>query len=316
VTIEKVAESREELERRREEEREQRIREYSATLRIMKQRGVRGLPAESPPPSGKYHRTAGLKRATGGGGRPLQVFAEGDSWFDYPPFLLRGGVVPRLERLLGVPVLNLAKAGDEARFMLGVKQRRQLAEQLSAGCPAGGPWDALLFSGGGNDITDNPMALWVRDFDPTIPIEDHIHSARYTTILDLIRAAFEDLIELRDRLTPQTHLLFHGYDYAIPDGRGVCHLGPWLSPTFDLRKFPKALEKRFAVVKAMLHEFASMLSALAGKHENITFVATQGTLAPTPSSWHNELHPSRDGFDKVARLFRDELKRLFPDRVL
>ena len=53
--------------------------------------------------------------------------------------------------------------------MLGVEERTILIEQLIDGCPAGGPWDALLFSGGGNDIVDNPMALWVKDFDPTRP---------------------------------------------------------------------------------------------------------------------------------------------------
>ena len=27
---------------------------------------------------------------------PLQIFAEGDSWFDYPPFIFGGGIIPRL----------------------------------------------------------------------------------------------------------------------------------------------------------------------------------------------------------------------------
>ena len=46
--------------------------------------------------------------------------------------------------------------------MLGVEERAILTEHLTNGCPAGGPWDVLLFSGGGNDIVGNPMALWVR----------------------------------------------------------------------------------------------------------------------------------------------------------
>ena len=59
-----------------------------------------------------------------------------------------------------------------------------------------------------------------------------------------MRAGYEDLIGLRDSLSPQTRLFFHGYDFAIPDGRGICHLGPWLKPTFDLRGFP-TLASRF-----------------------------------------------------------------------
>ena len=122
--------------------------------------------------------------------------------------------------------------------MLGVEERILLTEQLTNGCPAGGPWDVLLFSGGGNDIVDNPMALWIRDWDPALPPIDTIHKSRFQTALALVRAGYEDLIELRDNLSPGTHLVFHDYDFAIPDGRGICGFGPWLKPTFDLRKFP------------------------------------------------------------------------------
>ena len=52
------------------------------------------------------------------------------------------------------------------RYMLGVEERKLLSKHFTDGCPAGGPWDVLLFSGGGNDIVDNPMALWIKDFDP------------------------------------------------------------------------------------------------------------------------------------------------------
>ena len=124
-------------------------------LAIMKRRGVKGL-------GSKPKKGAPAAKAPA---RPLQVFDEGDSWFDYPVPLFGGGVIPRLEDRIGVPILNLAKAGDEVRYMLGVQERRLLIEQLTHRCPAGGAWDAMLFSGGGNDIVDNPMALWVRRED-------------------------------------------------------------------------------------------------------------------------------------------------------
>lgn len=304
-----------ELERRRENER--RIREYKATLEIMKQRGVKGLTPKA--------AKVGKRRAPGVGGapavrrapaaQPLQIFAEGDSWFDYPYPFFGGGVIPRLEDKLGVPILNLAKAGDEVRFMLGVEERRILARQFTDGCPAGGPWDVLLFSGGGNDIVDNPMALWIRDYNAAVPPNALIHQARYDAALALVRAGYEDLIGLRDSLSLGTHLIFHAYDFAIPDGRDVCNLGPWLKPTLDLRKFPIGSAARFEVVKAMLKQFAALLLSLES-HGGVTFINGQGTLAPNPSSWHNELHPSKDGFRKFATLFHTKLKALFPARVL
>jgi hypothetical protein len=212
--------------------------------------------------------------------------------------------------------VNLAKAGDEVRFMLGVEERKIIEKQLRDGCPAGGPWDVLLFSGGGNDIIDNPMALWVRDFNPSVPPPKLINQPRYDAALALLQAGYEDLITLRDTLSPGTHLVFHAYDYAIPDGRGVCFLGPWLKPTFDLRKFPSNSTTAFEVVKEMLKQFEVLLETMESTHAGITIINGQGTLIPKASSWHNELHPSKDGFNKFAKLFHQKLRALFPSRVL
>jgi hypothetical protein len=210
----------------------------------------------------------------------------------------------------------LAKAGDEVRFMLGVKERKILSEQLKNGNPAGGSWDVLLFSGGGNDIVDNPMALWIRDFDPAIPPAAHILPARFAAALALVRAGYEDAIAFRDQFSPETHLILHAYDFAIPDGRGVCFLGPWLRPAFDSHRFPRTGSAAREVVKQMLTQFAAMLANVASLHNRVTLINAQGTLEPIAASWHNELHPTSKGFDKFADIFHDKLKALFPGRVL
>jgi GDSL-like Lipase/Acylhydrolase family len=301
-----VGAERKKLEKQRKDEIAQRVRDYKATMAIMKKRGAR-----RPSPKGA---PKGVEPAAAPSFAPLQVLAEGDSWFDYPVPFFGGGIIPRLERRLGVPILNLAKAGDEVRYMLGVEERELIARHLKDGCPAGGSWDVLLFSGGGNDIVDNPMALWIRDFDPARPPADHINKPRFDAALALVRAGYEDLIEVRDALSPDTHLVFQGYDFAIPDGRGICHMGPWLKPTFDLRRFPSQAAA-FEVVKEMLQQFAAMLTALAAAPK-VTFINGQGTLPQQKSSWHNELHPSRSGFDRFADLFHATLRALFPNRVV
>ncbi|MBM3563163.1 MAG: hypothetical protein FJX48_08435 [Alphaproteobacteria bacterium] len=296
VSPEKIGRARRQVKTERDAEIARREREYKAVMSIMKRRGGRAA-------------------ATAQTFVPLQICAEGDSWFKYPPFL-SGGIIPRLERLVGVPILDLAKAGDEVRYMLGVKERTELIHRLRRGSPAGGPWDALLFSGGGNDVVDDPMALWVKDWNPATPPAAHLHEARFNNVLALVRAGYEDLIDIRDKFSPTTHLIFHGYDLAIPDGRDVCGLfGPWLKPTFDLKRFP-SLAARQAVVDAMLERFAAMLTQLtdtAGR--KVTFINGQGTLPREKNSWHNELHPSDGGFDVFARIFHRKLNELFPGRV-
>ena len=296
---------RRKLELKQAQERRIRIKEYKTTLAIMKKRGVKGLAP----------RTVRAARTPKTTAKPLQVFAEGDSWFDYPVPFFGGGIIPRLEKKLGVPILNLAKPGDEVRYMLGVKERRLLIEQLTNGCPAGGPWDAMLFSGGGNDIVDDPLALWIKDYNPALPPAALIHQGRLDAALALVRAGYEDLIGLRDSLSPQTRLFFHGYDFAIPDGRGICYIGPWLKPTFDLRGFPTQASA-FGVTKILLEQFAAMLRSLELSHAGVTCINSQGTLLPRPGSWHNELHPSKDGFKAFAKLWHDSLKAAFPTRVL
>jgi len=309
-----VGAERKRLQKARANEFDRRIREYKSTMEIMKKRGARAPTAKTQSKSkGKDKGEGGAAATKSTGFQPLQIFAEGDSWFDYPVPFFGGGIIPRMEELLGVPILNLAKAGDEVRYMLGVEERKLLIKHLTQGCPAGGPWDALLFSGGGNDIVDNPMALWVNDWNPTIPPQAHINQPRFSAALTLVKAGYEDLIALRDGLSPGTHLFFHSYDFAIPDGRGICFLGPWLKPTFDLRKFPNRAVAQ-AVVTAMLQQFAAMLTDLA-THPGVTFVNTQGTLAPTPNSWHNELHPSSAGFDKITEKIRAQIAVQFPTRV-
>lgn len=59
-----------------------------------------------------------------------------------------------------------------------------------------------------------------------------------------------------------------------------------------------------------------MLQSLESSHAHVTFINGQGTLAPQPSSWHNELHPSKNGFNAFAALFHQALKAAFPNRVL
>lgn len=301
--------NRDELRQQQEDVREQRKREYRDTIRIMKQRGAKAPPAKAEVPGRR--RAVSLTPKTFD---PLQAFAEGDSWFDYPVPFFGGGIIPRLESRLGVPILNLAKAGDEVRFMLGVEQRKRLIQTFKEGPPAGGAWDLMLFSGGGNDIVDNPMALWIRDWDPNAKPADLINQPRFAAALALVRAGYEDLVSLRDKHSPGTHIVLHGYDFAIPDGRGLCSFGPWLEPTFKLRGFPTQ-DAGFKVMKEMLTQFAAILTALKSAHPKVTFVNTQGTLPPTVKSWHNELHPDKDGFKLITGKIEQTVRVLFPDRV-
>lgn len=243
------------------------------------------------------------------GGDSLNIFAEGDSWFDYP---LSRDTIGFIQRS-GPPwplILNLAHYGDIATEMLGVKQRQRIIENL--GDPSNGVFDAMLFSGGGNDICGDQFCLWLREFVAGNGSEHAIDEQRLADILGVVNAAYVDLIRLRDKNAPDCVLFFHGYDFAIPDGRGVCGVGPWLKPSLDLRGWidPTAAA---AIVKRLLLAFDRMLVQIEQQNHKVVYVRTQGTLGA--GEWANELHPTETGFGQIADIFVRALRKRFPGRI-
>ena len=133
-----VGAERKRLEMKQRAEIRRRIREYKATLEIMKKRGVKGLAQKA------KTRRASAKAARG----PLQILAEGDSWFDYPVPFFGGSIIPRLEtedrRTHTQPGQGRRRSPIHARCRGAHAPHRS----NSSGAPRrGGKWDVLLFSG-------------------------------------------------------------------------------------------------------------------------------------------------------------------------
>ena len=239
----------------------------------------------------------------------FRIFAEGDSWFDYPS--PGGSVITHLSKLLKkTDILNLAHAGDAMREMLSLPQRYEIEERLKQGQRRGIPFDALLFSGGGNDIVGDQFYNWLRPFTPGASAPALLDDTRFGARLAILEGGYRDLSDIRDRCSPSTTIFVHGYDYAKPTGKGVCWFGPWLQPSLKARGITDA-QLQTEVVKEILVRFRAMLQNLAASLPNFVYVETQGLLQPT-QDWDNELHPTPKGFDKIAIAFRDTLVAHFP----
>jgi hypothetical protein len=76
-----VGAARQDLERKRRQEREQRLREYKATMTIMKERG-----AKDTGPQDAEGLPRGAKAKSAASFVPLQIFAEGDPGLTIPHF--------------------------------------------------------------------------------------------------------------------------------------------------------------------------------------------------------------------------------------
>ena len=265
-------------------------------------------------PAGANTRSAVRRQ----GRRRLRILAEGDSWFKYPlgppSHPLRDGVIFHLESLLGYPIVNMAEPGDEVRTMLGLKQREELISRLN---DPNIHYDALLFSGGGNDLVGDQLCIWLKDTPPAPPPSQMLYDNAVNGALAVLDAEFRELARIRDRYSPNTAIFVNCYDVPAVTGIGVCGYGPWLKPSLDYvygqMGVVPAPNDEYLVVKTVLKQFDAMLRKIPTSGvQNLVVVPTQGTLGPNKSDWQNEIHPSSKCFRKIAKKFQGALKAYFP----
>lgn len=226
--------------------------------------------------------------------RPLNIVADGDSWNDYPHILgTSGGLADHLGKLLGVPILNIAHAGDSTEETVGLAKSERLEKVLPNA-------DFLLWSSGGDDFAGDWFHVALNP-NTDGDISKAVNWTRFNAMLDLVVADYEELLELIASAAPNCVLVSHTYDYppARVMGKGVLFLGPWLQPGF-IRKGWTNVDDQVAVTKTLLMQFRSKLQLLNSKYlDRWLLVDTQGTCDPV--DWQNELHLEDSGWTKVAQ---------------
>lgn len=242
------------------------------------------------------------------------VIAEGDSWFDYPFH----DVLSDLEDIYGFDVESVAHKGDTVEDMAySGGQLDDFARRVEKVLRSGVKPRAILLSGGGNDIAGDEFAILLNhamssaaglnDSIVAGVIDQRVREA-YAAILGAITTVCAGLIG------QPVPIIVHGYDYAVPDGRGFAGgwgplPGPWLEPGFR-RKGYAAMTVRRPIVVTLIDRFNVMLKGLAGKppFAHVRYLDLRKTL-PNGSTyqdwWANELHPTKQGFEAVTRKFAD-----------
>ncbi len=207
-----------------------------------------------------------------------------------------------------ISLLRLEKNGDELLEIFGSKQRTKLRRYLTRY-----PVEALLFSGGGNDIVGSDLEPLLKTKLPGMTWEDCIDKPRALRRIEQLRFAYLDLIDIRDDCRPTCIIYVHGYDYAVPNGKPAKILGfkvgPWMKPQFDAKGITDLTDAR-RIVRWLINHFNEMLADLAQNNLNFVHIKTRNTL--NENEWNDELHPSRDGFEQIAEKFRSKLEKQFP----
>jgi len=239
------------------------------------------------------------------------LVAEGDSWFDYP----LNDVLRFLEDRHGYDVESAAHAGDSVEQMAYSNgQLEELLRRLEKLLRRGVVPRAVVLSGGGNDLAGPEFAMMLNHAESGIAglsesilrgvIDERLKTA-YVVILSGVTRACEA------RLGRKLPIVVHGYDYPVPDGRGVGGIfgflpGPWLEPGFRVKGFSR-LDDRRGIIVVLIDRFNRMLaevSALPG-FDHVHHIDLRRTLtsANYKTDWANELHPTAKGFEAVAKKF-------------
>jgi lysophospholipase L1-like esterase len=219
----------------------------------------------------------------------LRVVSEGDSWFQYP-FLLKD-VIDWLSA--SHAIYGLDAAGDLLSDMV---QQSELVTAVIQEKP-----DVVVLSGGGNDLLGGSrLSQAVLAFEEGRTAQDYL-GAPFEANLQAALSDYERLFARLAEVAPDTPVLCHVYDYAIPAR------GRWLGrPLAELGIADPRLQRE--IVRAIVDRFHAALTRLAERFARVRVIDTRGAVGD--ARWHDELHPNDPGYAAVARLFAAEIAQV------
>ena len=312
--------------------------EIAACLRVDRGSGGPFDPRVVPDPAqvlldepGRFHVESGLRWANdverwrrqrrfearlGSGERLPVLVSEGDSWFQFP-FLL-----PDVVDHLGTDhlVWSLDAAGDTAENM--VNRRPEYLQGLRAQKPNGVA--AFLFSAAGNDVIgqdergESVLTRLVKRHEPGPDAAWPVDQAEPGKVMVFLETAYRRVLTTI-RAEPglaTLPVLVHGYDHPIPGGFPGDARDPawaaqdqWLGAPLRERGLTDP-ELQRSVLRLLIDATYDMLQRVAGDSAStgVHVVDVRGTL-PEVTDWTDEIHPTDEGFGRVADRFREVLRQ-------
>lgn len=222
-----------------------------------------------------------------------RYLAEGDSWFSI------GGWTSNLLTAIDdadTLIVNCAMPG--ARLASVSTFGGDVFAALLAPTDGMPEWDAVLLSGGGNDLLGDCIRFVVPD--PADPIDgDALQDA-----LDGIERHLIRLMRLTQAAQPGVPVLAHTYDYPPVSRRWWWwKAGPWVAPVF--RSAGISRERWEGLAAMLIDELAVRLHNVAADWSALSVVETRGRLLAR--DWRNEIHPNPTGYAEHAIPWRRAL---------
>ncbi len=253
------------------------------------------------------------------------LLAEGDSWFAwaYLGLDVSPSILNRLQFVRRTATLSYAYSGHTSGDMAGMAISAGFRHELAAR-----KFDAILLSGGGNDLFDAlAQGHILKPADPGADPADpasYVDLAKLDALKNYVMLNYQQILGWRLQAGSQnatTPVLLHTYDVPMPRPApakvfGKPAVGPWLHPALDKVNAPAAL--RFDIIREIASDMLDCIRAFDDPVGGIHVVDTCGvTLTPAAAGttgdnadWVNEIHPNAAGYVKIAARFNQKLATL------
>lgn len=251
-----------------------------------------------------------------------RILSEGDSWFTI-------GAIPSSSLLYELRlkkrtvILNLGYPGDTIANISQLSANTEFTRRLVHPNWAS-DWNALLLSGGGNDLIDQAADIILSTPTGTgKKAADYINADRLAAFKQGVQAGYRAIVALRDsNASPNKGkpIIVHTYDYPTPRPSPATFIivpitKPWMHPVFEKYQVPKPL--RIKVAEHLVDTLAESLLELGNELPAFHVVDTRNTLERAAldakgnsGDWLNEIHPNGDGYRKIANKLADKLHKV------
>ncbi len=159
--------------------------------------------------------------------------------------------------------------------------------------------DYFLFSAGGNDLQVLlAKGKLLHDYDPQIPIENHLTSSAFSE-LELIEDGYETVFSEVSRRFRKIQILCHGYDFPRPTIKNNKYIGKYLREQgYSKKVIPSA-------ANLIVRRLSEVIERAAGRFSRVTYIDCHN--ATNDYRWSDDMHPSNSGFDALADEFEQHM---------
>jgi lysophospholipase L1-like esterase len=252
------------------------------------------------------------------------VLGLGDSWFHY----FAADCFDAFKYELGLDATTLAVEGTQILEMAAQPRQLQQLDALIQSNGAEGRWPCvILLSACGNDVVHPKLEKLLVDRHRIDDLKDALAVEPTRLFVDVrLRAALTKVLRAIDAIAMahvgrRLPILLHGYADPYPDGRGALGsaLPSWLKPSFDKRGYAEdRLDERHTVMATLIDRLNRMQQSVAASLVEEGLDVRHVDLRPvlkSPADWQNELHPTPEGFRRVARRLAQEVRKTLPVTV-